>query len=103
VRKEVIEQIGYMDEGYFFFLEETDWCFRMKNAGWKIYHIPDVKIVHLHGESTKKKVPAETWIEYYRSNYRFFKKNIGFFALAMVVFVRFIKLNINLLLMQPPK
>ncbi|MGR3218328.1 MAG: glycosyltransferase family 2 protein [Candidatus Anammoxibacter sp.] len=99
VRKEVIEQVGYMDDGYFFFLEETDWCFRMRNAGWKIYHIPDVKIVHLHGESTKKKLPVATWIEYYRSNYRFFKKNLGLLSLIVVVFVRFLKLNINFILM----
>ena len=99
VRKEVVEQIGYMDEGYFFFLEETDWCFRMQNAGWKVYHIPDVKIVHLHGESTKKKLPVATWIEYYRSNYRFFKKNLGVLPLIVVVFVRFVKLNINFILM----
>ncbi|MGR3178532.1 MAG: glycosyltransferase family 2 protein [Candidatus Anammoxibacter sp.] len=99
VRKEVVEQIGYMDEGYFFFLEETDWCFRMQNAGWKVFHIPDVKIVHLHGESTKKKLPVATWIEYYRSNYRFFKKNLGVVSLIVVVFVRFVKLNINFILM----
>ncbi|MGR3317858.1 MAG: glycosyltransferase family 2 protein, partial [Candidatus Anammoxibacter sp.] len=99
VRKEVVEQIGYMDDGYFFFLEETDWCFRMRNAGWKVYHIPDVKIVHLHGESTKKKLPVATWIEYYRSNYRFFRKNFGVLPLTVVVFVRFMKLNINFILM----
>ena len=98
VRKEVVDQIGYMDDGYFFFLEETDWCFRMKNAGWKIYHIPDVKIIHLHGESTKKKVPVETWVEYYRSNYRFFKKNRGDLSLLLIVFVKILKLNINFLL-----
>lgn len=99
VRHDVIKQTGFMDEGYFFFLEETDWCFRMKNLGWKVYHIPDVKIVHLHGESTKKKVPVQTWIEYYRSNYRFFRKNRGVLSLALIVFTKFIKLNINFILM----
>jgi len=99
VRKTVVDQIGYMDDGYFFFLEETDWCYRIKKAGWKVYHIPDVKIVHLHGASTKKKVPVATWIEYYRSNYRFFRKNIGFLPLVLVTIIKFLKLNLNVILM----
>ena len=99
VRKTVVDRLGYMDDGYFFFLEETDWCYRMKKAGWKIYHIPDVKIVHLHGASTKKKVPVATWIEYYRSNYRFFRKNIGFLPLVLVTIMKFLKLSLNVILM----
>lgn len=95
VRREVVEQIGLIDEMYFFFLEETDWCYRMRKGGWAVYHIPDVKLIHLHGASTKKKMPVATWIEYYRSNYRFFMKNAGILSLALVVFVRFIKLNLN--------
>lgn len=99
VRREVIEKIGLMDEGYFFFLEETDWCYRMKRDGWNIYHIPDTKIIHLHGESTKKKLPVQTWIEYYRSNYRFFKKNRGIWPLILLIFFKFIRLNISFILM----
>ena len=98
VRKTVVDRLGYMDDGYFFFLEETDWCYRMKKAGWKIYHIPDVKIVHLHGASTKKKVPVATWIEYYRSNYRFFRKNIGFLSLVLVTIIKLLKLSLNVIL-----
>ncbi len=98
-RKEVIEQVGVLDDNYFFFLEETDWCFRMKNKGWKVFHIPDVKIIHIHGASTKKKIPVETWIEYYRSNYRYFKKNKGETARDVVFIVKFVKLIINLILM----
>jgi hypothetical protein len=74
-RREVIEQIGMIDEDYFFFLEETDWCHRMRAAGWRIVHLPDAFVVHLYGESTKKKVPLRTRIEYYRSRYLFFRKN----------------------------
>jgi hypothetical protein len=75
VRREVIEQVGLIDEEYFFFLEETDWCHRIRAAGWKVYHLPDAFVVHLYGESTKKKVPLRTRIEYYRSRDTFFRKN----------------------------
>jgi len=76
-RREVIEQVGLIDEDYFFFLEETDWCHRIRAAGWKVYHLPDAFVVHLYGESTKKKVPLRTRIEYYRSRDTFFRKNRG--------------------------
>lgn len=99
IRKEATDQVGFLDENYFFFLEETDLCFNFKKRGWKVYHLPDVKITHLHGESTKKKEPVKTWIEFYRSNYRFFKKNRGICALISVVIARLVKLNINFVLM----
>jgi GT2 family glycosyltransferase len=98
VRREVLERVGPMDEGYFFFLEETDWCARIQEGGWTIAHVPDAKITHLYGESTKKKVPTETRIEYYRSLYRFFGKNRGAAQKALVVAVRFVILCVNLIL-----
>jgi hypothetical protein len=98
VRREVIARVGLMDDGYFFFLEETDWCARIEEAGWKVVHIPDARITHLFGESTKKKMPTETRIEYYRSLYRFFRKNRGRGQMALVVAFRFAKLWLNLIL-----
>lgn len=99
IRKEAIDQIGPMDANYFFFLEETDYCFNLKKRGWKRYHVPDVKIIHLHGATSKKKSPAKTWIEFYRSNYRFFKKNRGYLCFVSVCFTKLLKLNINVTLM----
>ena len=76
IRQDAIEQVGLLDEDYFLFLEETDWCYRMKRAGWKIYHVPQAEIYHFQGkgvEIEKKKAR----VEYYRSRYHFFKKNRG--------------------------
>lgn len=88
VRREVLEQVGPMPEDYFFFLEETDWCWRIRRAGWRIVQVPEARIVHLFGESTKKKVPAATRIEYHRSLYRFFRKHRGPFQTSLVVTLR---------------
>jgi GT2 family glycosyltransferase len=96
VRREVIEKVGLMDERFFLFLEETDWCVRIREAGWKVVHIPDARITHLSGESSKKKRPAQTWIEYYRSLYRFFAKNRGKGQKAIVVAFRFMKICVDL-------
>jgi GT2 family glycosyltransferase len=91
VRREVIEQVGMIDEDYFFYLEETDWCHRIRAAGWRIVHLPHAHVVHLYGESTKKRAPLRTRIEYYRSRYLFFRKNrspAAYRALRAVVFAK---------------
>ncbi len=92
VRREVIEQVGVMPEDYFFFLEETDWCFRIAAAGWKIMQVPEARVIHIHGASTKKKVPARTRIEFHRSLYHFFRKNRGAGPAAAVLGLRVAKL-----------
>jgi GT2 family glycosyltransferase len=91
VRREVLESVGLLPEEYFFFLEETDWCFQIARAGWRVVHIPDARVIHIFGASTKKKVPAETRIEYHRSLYRFFRRNRGLLPLVLIVMLRVLK------------
>jgi hypothetical protein len=91
VRREVVQQVGLIDEEYFFFLEETDWCHRIRARGWRVVHLPGAHVIHLYGESTKKKLPLRTRIEYYRSRYTFFRKNYGpaaQLALASLVWLK---------------
>jgi GT2 family glycosyltransferase len=76
VRRDALNQVGLLDEDYFLFLEETDWCYRMKKAGWKIYHIPQAEIYHFQGKSAER-VKKRARVEFYRSRYHFFKKNRG--------------------------
>ncbi|MFN3595811.1 MAG: glycosyltransferase family 2 protein, partial [Rubricoccaceae bacterium] len=45
---------GLLDEGFFMYGEDLDWCYRIQQAGWRIYYTPDTQIVHYKGESTKK-------------------------------------------------
>jgi len=75
VRKEAIEKAGMLDEDYFFFYEEIDWCHRMKQRGWDVYHVPDARIIHFGGGSTRGlnlRARAESW----RSRYLFFQKSL---------------------------
>jgi len=74
VRREAMEQVGLLDEDYFLFLEETDWCYRMKKAGWKVYHVPQAEVYHFKGKSAEKD-KKRAKVEYYRSRYQFFKKH----------------------------
>jgi GT2 family glycosyltransferase len=95
VRKQAMEQVGLLDEDYFLFLEETDWCFRMKKAGWKIYHVPGAQIYHFQGQSAEKD-KKRAKIEYYRSRYHFFRKSRGRFQLAILLIGLMIRLCVEL-------
>jgi len=74
VRMEAVRRVGPLDEDYFFFLEETDWCLRMKRAGMRVVIVPEARIVHHQGK-TAKRYPLRAKVEYYRSLITFMKKN----------------------------
>jgi N-acetylglucosaminyl-diphospho-decaprenol L-rhamnosyltransferase len=51
LRREAIEQVGDCDEDYFLFSEETDWCFRFRDAGWRVVFFPGAECLHVRGAS----------------------------------------------------
>lgn len=97
IRKEAMDEVGSLDEDYFIFLEETDWCFRMHKKGWKVYHVPDTRVFHLSGHS-KRKAPGESQIEYYKSLYKFFRKNRSPISYITIRILKPCKIFINVLL-----
>ena len=101
VRRAALDAIGPLPEDYFFFLEETDWLFRMTRAGWRVVHLPDAELVHVHGAGTKRRVPLETRIEYHRSLYHFFRKNRGPAQALGVVALRLLRLVAGLAALAP--
>jgi len=54
VRKEAIKQVGLMDERYFVYGDDPDWCYRFKKDGWKILFTPEAEIIHYGGQTTKQ-------------------------------------------------
>ncbi len=81
VRRKVIEDVGGMDEAYFLYYEETDFCLKVKGAGWTIWYVPDSRVMHIAGQSTgvtgeqegQRRLPPY-WFE---SRRRYFAKNHG--------------------------
>jgi GT2 family glycosyltransferase len=73
VRRQAMEQVGLLDEDYFFYLEETDWCLRFRRHGWRVVHHPGAAVYHLQGRSVER-VNVRARIEYFRSRYLFFRK-----------------------------
>ncbi len=99
VRREAIKQVGFLDEGYFLFLEETDWCYRMKKAGWKIYHLPQAEVYHYQGKSAERE-KRRAKIEYYRSRYHFFRIHKGNFQWAILAIGLVGRLGVELIFMS---
>jgi len=74
VKREVLEKIGFFYEPFFLNHEETDFCFRAKKAGFKVYFEPKSRIWHKVGK-TLKKMPAQATYYYYRNKLLFIKRN----------------------------
>ncbi|MGC6486513.1 MAG: glycosyltransferase family 2 protein [Planctomycetota bacterium] len=81
IKKEVFDEVGLLDDGYFMYFEDTDFCRRMRPAGWKILHWPAARVVHTRGGSSevKSRVAArERPPAYlYASRARYFLKHYG--------------------------
>jgi N-acetylglucosaminyl-diphospho-decaprenol L-rhamnosyltransferase len=75
-RREVYEQIGGMDEGYFMYSEELDWCKRAKDIGWRVVYFGGAQIVH-HGGKSSEQATTRTQIHFQRSKLRYFRKYHG--------------------------
>ena len=78
IRRELLDLIGPLDEGYFLYFEETDFCLRAKQAGWSCWVVPQARVMHFEGAATgitasKRRLP-EYW---FASRRRFFVKAYG--------------------------
>jgi N-acetylglucosaminyl-diphospho-decaprenol L-rhamnosyltransferase len=81
VRREVFDQIGALDEGYFLYFEELDFCRRAANSGWQCWTVPQSRIVHLCGQATGVSVrgvrAARRPSYWFNSRNRYFNKHHG--------------------------
>jgi len=76
VRSAVLEQVGSLDEGYFMYSEEVDWCTRIRHAGWQIYWVPAARIIHYGGQSARQIADA-MFLQLYRGKVQYFHKHAG--------------------------
>lgn len=89
VRRSAAEKTGWLDENYFIYVEELDWCFRLKRAGWQIWCVPAAEILHFEGQSAKQ-FPDRMFVELWKSRRIFFSKNYSSsFNTALAALVRF--------------
>lgn len=89
-RREVVEQVGLLDEDYFMYSEELDWCRRIKTAGWRVVYLPAAKVIHHEGKSSEQAVTARH-INFHRAKLRYFRKHHG--RLVCFILRSFLLLN----------
>ncbi len=83
IRRTTYKDVGLLDEDYFMYCEDVDYCYRITQAGWKIYFVPDSSLIHYKGESTRKN-NIDYAVNFNRSLYLFYKKHFHqkYFALV---------------------
>ena len=80
VRTEVLDGIGYLDEEYFLYYEELDFCMRAARAGWSCWHVPQSRVIHLVGQSTgvtRHVRPSRRPTYWFESRRRYYVKHEG--------------------------
>ncbi len=81
VRNQAIRQVGMMDEDYFIYAEETDWCFRFWKAGWRCVFTPVARIIHRDGgNKSTDLVRVQTYVQFQKSMLIFYRKHRGLFG-----------------------
>lgn len=74
VRRDTINEIGTLDESFFMYGEDLDWFYRMRKGGWRVCYVPDTRVVHYKGESTRRS-PHRPAIAFYRAMHIFARKH----------------------------
>jgi len=75
VRREVAQQAGLLDEGFFMYFEDVDWCRRINSCGWRVIYYPGARVVHLLGGSAPKQQNIS--VIYKESQLRYYYKHRG--------------------------
>ena len=75
-RAELLDKVGYFDDGFFMYTEEVDYCQRVRGAGYRVLYTPEAEVIHLRGKSTEGNREKATF-EYRRSQLYFYKKHYG--------------------------
>ncbi len=96
-RRQVVEQVGGMDPGYFMYSEELDWCRRIVDAGWTVVYLPAALIIHFQGKSSEQASTARH-IHFNRAKLRYFRKYHGRLAAGLLRFVLLLNFAGQLLL-----
>ncbi len=76
LRREAIEAVGLLDENYFMYAEEVDWCWRIQRAGWPFYCVPAAQVVH-HGGASTRQFRTDSFLNLWRSRHRLYGRFYG--------------------------
>lgn len=101
VRREAMDKVGMLDEQFFIYSEDIDWCLRIKKAGWKVYYVYEAEIIHYGGQGGTKHRSYNMIIQFHKSYHLFYRKHyaagnlflINWFIYSLLV----VKLGLSIL------
>jgi N-acetylglucosaminyl-diphospho-decaprenol L-rhamnosyltransferase len=87
VRAEPIRQVGLLDDGYFMYCEEMDWCLRLRQAGWTVHALPTARVIHHEGQSSRQ-VRWRSFERLWRSRFRFYRKHTIYYPPGYLLWMK---------------
>ena len=77
IRREVIDAIGYLDERFFAYQEDADYCLRARQAGWQVYYVPTSQIIHYGSLGGSRVHPYRSIYAWHKSYFLYYRKNLA--------------------------
>lgn len=76
IRREALDEVGFLDERFFMYSEEVDFCYRLQKADWSLYWVPQAEVVHHGGQSTRQ-AATDMFLQLYEGKLLYFRKHYG--------------------------
>jgi hypothetical protein len=100
IRRELIDDIGYLDERFFAYQEDADFCLRARQAGWQVYYYPGAEIIHYGGQGGSRVEPYRSILAWHKSYFIYYRKHLAknyFFLFNWIYYLAMIlKLGLSL-------
>jgi len=77
LRRELIDQIGYLDEKFFAYQEDADFCYRARTAGWEVVYYPESQVIHYGGLGGSRVEPYRSIIAWHQSYFHYYRKHLA--------------------------
>ena len=97
LRCDTLYQVGFLDEDYYIYSEEVDLCYRLQQARWRLYWVPQAQVIHYGGQSTQQVAP-EMFLRLYQSKILYFRKHYGRVAVQIYKLILYLASFLRLVL-----
>ncbi|MDP6143048.1 MAG: glycosyltransferase family 2 protein, partial [Candidatus Marinimicrobia bacterium] len=97
IRRKLVEEIGFFDDQYFAYQEDSDYCIRAKKRGWKIFFVPSSTLIHIQGTGGSNTFPHRSIYEWHRSYFLFYKKHFADNYFFLFNFIFYIMMMLKLI------
>jgi GT2 family glycosyltransferase len=98
IRRELVEHIGYLDELFFAYQEDADFCFRARKAGWKVVYVPRAQIIHFGGLGGSAVEVYRSIYQWHRSYFLYYRKHLASDYFFLFNWLLYLLMGIKLLL-----